>query len=457
MDAVIYARISRDSAGEALGVTRQIQDCTHKAEALGWTVVDRYVDNDVSASKNKVRPQYEKMLQGIETGDVSAIVVYDLDRLTRKPMELESFILLAERYAVELANVSGDVDLTTANGKMVARIKGAVARQEADRIAERTARQKAQALADGRPLGGRYRLFGFNRDWSVNDGEAAIVREVFSRARSGESHGSISRDLREREVRTVTGGRWVPLQTARLLRTQRYAGRSVHNGKVVGNSQVTPLVSEVDFEAVQRPTPGQTRGRARKYLLSGFLVCGACKATMSGSNGRYRCDPATGGCGTVGIKADWVDWPLSERVASLHQQVRVSDPFESRDYQGELDEVDRRISVLHERHQAGDLDLEDLVILLKEERQKRKVTVASLAEDTSDIDQLLRGLEEFETADVSVKREIVARYVKYVVIEPSGKGRQPHQSRGRINVVWRNNSTENLLTDTPRLDYRWVL
>nr|WP_253942379.1 recombinase family protein [Nocardioides sp. zg-1230] len=312
-------------------------------------------------------------------------------------------------------------------------------------------------MADGKPLGGRYRLFGYNRDWSVNEGEAAIVREVFSRARSGESHGSISRDLRMRDIRTVTGGQWVPLQTARLLRTQRYAGRSVHNGQVVGNSQVTPLVSEVDFEAVQRPTPGQTRGRARKYLLSGFLVCGACKATMSGSNGRYRCDPAMGGCGTVGIKADWVDWPIGGRVASLHQQVRVGEPFESRDYQAELDETDRRIESLHERHRAGDLDMEDLVVLLKEERRKRMVTVASLAEDTSEIDRFLRGLEEFETADISVKREIVARYLKYIVISPSGKGRQPHQSRGRITVTWRNNSTENLLTDTPRLDYRWVL
>ncbi len=74
-----------------------------------------------------------------------------------------------------LANVSGDADLTTANGKMIARIKGAVARQEADPISERTGRQKAQALADGRPLGGRFQLFGCNRDWTVKEDEAAVV------------------------------------------------------------------------------------------------------------------------------------------------------------------------------------------------------------------------------------------------------------------------------------------
>ena len=36
----------------------------------------------------------------------------DQDRLTRHPMELESFITTADRLGIPLANVSGEVDLS---------------------------------------------------------------------------------------------------------------------------------------------------------------------------------------------------------------------------------------------------------------------------------------------------------------------------------------------------------
>lgn len=196
--AGVYARISLDVGGEALGVARQEHDCNAKAQALGWTVVDTYTDNDVSATKARRRPEYDRMLADLASGRINAVVVYDLDRLTRKPAELESFIDLTEQHGVALANVAGDVDLTVASGRMVARIKGAVARQEADRIGERVKRQKEQRLSQGLPPGSRYRTFGYTRDWQVDEAEAEIVREVFTRVGMGESVNAVTKDLMQR-------------------------------------------------------------------------------------------------------------------------------------------------------------------------------------------------------------------------------------------------------------------
>src|SRR5690606_35447771 len=102
--AGIYARISKDD-GSALGVGRQIEDCTAEAERRGWTVVDQYVDNNVSASKSKPRPEYTRLLDDVEQGRIDAVVVWDVDRLTRKPAELETFIDLADRHGLALASV----------------------------------------------------------------------------------------------------------------------------------------------------------------------------------------------------------------------------------------------------------------------------------------------------------------------------------------------------------------
>src|SRR5688572_30028619 len=83
--AAIYARISLDRDGKKLGVARQLDDCRKLASDRGWEIAGEYVDNDVSATRSRRRPEYEQMLDEVEAGRVDAIVAWDLDRLTRKP------------------------------------------------------------------------------------------------------------------------------------------------------------------------------------------------------------------------------------------------------------------------------------------------------------------------------------------------------------------------------------
>src|SRR4051794_28333338 len=113
MQAGIYVRISLDQAGDGLGVQRQERLCRDKAKALGWTVAEVYKDNDVSATSGVTRPAYERLLADLDAGKVNAVIVYAIDRLTRRPIELEHFIDLVERKGVSLANVAGEIRLDT--------------------------------------------------------------------------------------------------------------------------------------------------------------------------------------------------------------------------------------------------------------------------------------------------------------------------------------------------------
>lgn len=66
-------------------------------------------------------------------GALDAIVTWHNDRLHRSPKELEAFIDLVERCGVRLAVVTGgDHDMTTPDGRLSARIVGAVARKESE-------------------------------------------------------------------------------------------------------------------------------------------------------------------------------------------------------------------------------------------------------------------------------------------------------------------------------------
>src|SRR4029450_7575864 len=74
-------------------------------------------DNDVSADSGRARPAYQQLLTDIEAGLIDAVIVWALDRLHRRPAELERFFEVCDRAGVtRLASVAGDVDLGTNDG-----------------------------------------------------------------------------------------------------------------------------------------------------------------------------------------------------------------------------------------------------------------------------------------------------------------------------------------------------
>lgn len=114
----IYLRISQDREMDGLAIDRQRQDCENLATYRGWEVVETYVDQSVSATdKTKARPAYTRMVTDYEAGKFSAIICYDLDRLTRQPRELEDWIDRAETHGLALVTANGDADLSTDGGR----------------------------------------------------------------------------------------------------------------------------------------------------------------------------------------------------------------------------------------------------------------------------------------------------------------------------------------------------
>jgi DNA invertase Pin-like site-specific DNA recombinase len=95
--AAVYLRQSLDRDGDGLAVSRQRDACEKLCAEHGWESVE-YTDNDCSASTGQIRPAYTRMLTDITLGKVQAVVVWDLDRLHRRPIELENFIDLADRH-----------------------------------------------------------------------------------------------------------------------------------------------------------------------------------------------------------------------------------------------------------------------------------------------------------------------------------------------------------------------
>lgn len=176
----IYLRISQDREADGLAIERQREDCENLARFRRWEVVETYVDESKSATdKTKVREGYDRMVADWQSGAFSAIICWDLDRLTRQPRQLEDWIDRAEERGLALVTANGDADLSTDGGRMYARIKAAVARAEMER---KSARQKAahqQRARQGRPPKG-VRPLGYDTAGDQIPAEAEAVAAVYA-------------------------------------------------------------------------------------------------------------------------------------------------------------------------------------------------------------------------------------------------------------------------------------
>lgn len=472
-----YARISLDRAGQGLGVERQQSAIQGKCAALGWPEPVMYVDNDVSASSNKPRPSYEAMLSDLQAGTRDAVVVYDLDRLTRRPIELERFIDLADTLKASLANVSGDVDLTNANGRMIARIKGAVARQEAERIGERVTAQKQQLASKGIPTRGKYgRMYGYNEDWSLNEAETDILKDAYKRRAGDESLESIAHSM---PGTTVAGLPWRSGTLSTTLANPLYKGKVAYKKVIVSDSIYPAIVSEALWNQANKKISAAKRGTsAHKYLLSPFAICHACGGNMKGNTyqvnrgnktytrATYRCSKSNpDNCGTTSIRIEWLDKPVlaaaRNRHALINWQAKVIP-----DYEDDLAEVDARLKENQSMWASGDIDRAEFMSIRSMLREKRTELSSAQSKATQDTTRqdLQAMLSEWITASLSQRQSFVRSLVDHIVVGPGpGRGGRPTQDNTRITMHWHTaidhdgNNLPTVETLTNDIDTRYLV
>lgn len=450
--AGIYARISRDEEGEGLGVERQRADCAALIEQHGWTLVDAYVDNDVSAStaSRKPRPQYERLLADAAAGRIDTIVAYSNSRLTRRPREWIDLIDLANGGSVDIHTVvSGSHDLSTADGRFTAMILAHADAVEAERTSERLKRQKADRAARGLAQGGRYRVFGYTRQFEPIGEEAEIVREIFTRRASGQSATSIGKDLAARGLTTAAGKPWTQSSVGKLISRPGYAGLREFKGEILGPTSYPALVEEYLWRAANGEAAKASAGtNARRWVLSGLAVCGRCSTAMTGNGyiDGYRCNRNWGGCGRTKIKTAWLEGPVVSLM--LARQTKLAESSQPRGARLKVKPfdflaLDARIQEVRRSFAAGALDVQDMTAILSDLRQQRRA--AEQAASTGDA-ALVHGpvpsIAGWLRADVSQRRVMLAQHLRVVAVGPRrevGPGRFDPE---RLTITWANGEVQ---------------
>ncbi len=210
-----------------------------------------------------------------------------MDRLARQPRDLEDLIDWVEYKKVPAKPVTGDIDLMTSGGPMLARMLVSVALKSSEDTSRRQARAAVQHAQQGRVVRGGPRRFGWKIDGqTLVPAEAVLLREVAARVEAGESP----------RLRSTSNG----------ARSRRSAGRC-------GPARHSTTSCGTRGSAVSVPTPASST-KASRRSMSGGSAPSATTASGCASTG-HRSSPRTSGSCS---RTPWTPTPDVARRTSRH-------------------------------------------------------------------------------------------------------------------------------------------
>lgn len=163
-------------------VSTQAQSLDRQIGALNGSGVERIFREKATAKTVKGRPQLEKAIDALGTGDV--FVIAEWDRATRSMIDGITIIQrVADRGATVKVLDKPWLDLTTPMGKGILAFLSALAEDERERITSRANEGRATAKARGVKFGPKPKL---------TDHQRAVALD---RLASGDSCRTIAKDM----------------------------------------------------------------------------------------------------------------------------------------------------------------------------------------------------------------------------------------------------------------------
>ncbi|GAI03021.1 unnamed protein product [marine sediment metagenome] len=220
-----YIRVSTEEQAKN-GLSLRSQESTIRTYVKLKKLSPVEIIADSGSGKSLDREGMRKLISLCEQGEVSHLIVYKMDRLTRKTrdlLELVEDVFVAK--SVCFHSVSENVDTTGPLGKFFLTVMGALAQMERELIVERTKDALQEKKRNGEPLGPP--ALGFTAEDKKrvkNHQELEIVAYIKKLKRKRLSQRDIAKRLNEEGIRTKRGGNWHHSTIAKILKNPSYKG-----------------------------------------------------------------------------------------------------------------------------------------------------------------------------------------------------------------------------------------
>lgn len=136
--AIGYIRVStEEQANEGVSLQNQADKIKAYCQLNDLDLIEIIEDAGKSA-KTTNRDGLQRLLKLVNDKTINAIVVYKLDRLSRKVIDTLTLLENFEKNKVAFHSINDKIDTNTAMGKFFLNITASLAQMERDQISERT-------------------------------------------------------------------------------------------------------------------------------------------------------------------------------------------------------------------------------------------------------------------------------------------------------------------------------
>ena len=358
-----YCRVSTDKEDQLHSLAAQRAYFTQYIQAQpGWVAAGIFADEGLSGTSVSHRPQFHRMLQQAEAGQIDLILTKEVSRFARNTVDTLRITRDLKARGVGVLFLNDNIDTRDNDGEFRLTIMASVAQEESRKISQRTRWGQAQAMKRG-VVFGNDSLFGYllsGGRLTVIPEQAAIVRGIYHKFLE-ERKGTyvIARELTEAGIDPPLhpGHPWSSTAVLRILRNEKYAGdllqqkyctldylshRKVpnegHLPQVLLQDHHEAIVPRETFLAVQEEL-ARRHGLAQegkrfsaRHWYSGKVRCGCCGKnftvkTTKGRNGkvyrRFVCRGAyaskgpTGRCTMRSVNGQWIELCARHVLAQL--------------------------------------------------------------------------------------------------------------------------------------------
>jgi len=184
----IYTRKSSEEGLEqdfnSLQAQREACEAFIRSQAgEGWRLIRTHYDDGGISGGTMERPALQRLLDDINNRLIDAVVVYNVDRLTRSLADFAKMVEIFDAQSVSFVAVTQQFNTTTSMGRLTLNVLLSFAQFEREVTGERIRDKIAASKAKGMWMGGTTPL-GYDireRKLVINQAEAESVRSIYQR------------------------------------------------------------------------------------------------------------------------------------------------------------------------------------------------------------------------------------------------------------------------------------
>lgn len=319
LKVAIYIRVSTQYQVDRASLPVQREELINYARLL-LNITDYVVFEDAGYSaKNTDRPDYQRMMARVRTGEFSHILVWKIDRISRNLLDFASMYAELKQLGVTFVSKNEQFDTSSAMGEAMLKIILVFAELERNMTSERVSAIMLSRANDGVWNGGKV-PFGYAYDkeakqFSILEEEAKVVTHIYDLYETVQSLVTVAKTLNEKGVRSRTGKPWNPTTIRMMLTNPFYAGTYRYNYRDETKGKTFSFKDRDEWVMVEDHHPaivtrerqshiaailqskqrgvfagGQTYQRKNIHIFAGLLRCGCCGSNMKASLDRPRTD-----------------------------------------------------------------------------------------------------------------------------------------------------------------------